>query len=58
MSEDAIEICRRCWWAAEVTRKDEEVWCSHRHWHGWMKDAPACNGDAYMVDDDRDKGAR
>ena len=55
MTPDPLWHCRRCWWAAELTRKAAKVWCSHRVHHGWMQLAPACRGLAFRPDDDRPK---
>jgi len=52
---DPLWHCRRCWWAAEITRKAAKVWCSHRVHNGWMQSAPACRGLAFRPDDDRPK---
>ncbi len=46
-------LCRLCWWSANITQKQERVWCSHSVHHGWYTDAPGCGGKAFRQDDDR-----
>jgi hypothetical protein len=46
-------LCRLCWWAADLTRKQGRVWCSHAVHHGWYTNAPGCGGKAFRQDDDR-----
>lgn len=48
MSEAALLQCRRCFWAADVTREAERVWCAHAGWHGWHQERPACGGVAFV----------
>jgi len=48
MTPDPLWHCRRCWWAAEITREAAKVWCSHRVHNGWMQSA-------FRPDDDRPK---
>lgn len=40
-------MCRNCFWAALITRKEPKVWCSHKVWHGWHLE-PACKGVGYQ----------
>lgn len=40
--------CRRCFWAAEITRSEDRVWCAHATAHGWQRERPACAGAAYV----------
>ena len=48
--------CRLCWWAADITRGQERVWCSHAVHHGWMTDKAKCDTAAFKPDDDRGSG--
>jgi hypothetical protein len=47
--------CRLCWWAADITRGQERVWCSHAMHHGWMTDKAGCDTAAFKPDDNRDR---
>jgi hypothetical protein len=42
--------CRTCFWAAEITRNTERVWCAHAVHHGWMTEKAACGGKGYKAD--------
>ena len=48
MSVDDLLPCRKCFWAADVTRDAPKVWCAHAGCHGWMTDLPACGGGAFV----------
>jgi hypothetical protein len=48
--KEATLPCRLCFWSADLTRKDERVWCSHAVHHGWMTDKAACDGKAFQTD--------
>lgn len=52
---DPLWHCRRCFWAAEITRADARVWCAHKVHHGWMKLAPKCRGEAFRPESERGK---
>ncbi|MEN9314388.1 MAG: hypothetical protein RIS35_781 [Pseudomonadota bacterium] len=41
--------CRSCFWAADVTRDKERVWCAEAGAHGWQVERPACGGSRYVA---------
>jgi hypothetical protein len=43
-------VCRSCFWAAQVTKVAEKVWCAHATHHGWMSDVPACSGKEFRYE--------
>jgi len=53
MTPDPLWHCRRCFWAAEITREAKRVWCSHKVHNGWMQLAPVCRGLAFRPESER-----
>lgn len=41
-------LCRSCFWAADLTRDAEKVWCAHAGWAGWHSGAAPCRGVTFV----------
>lgn len=55
---DPLEACRGCFWAAELTRHDAEVWCSHARFNGWQRTAPGCQGEGFRANLEAERTTR